>query len=831
MSGFNIAGLSSGIDTDGIIAKMMDAEKIPLTRLESEQTQVNDKLPLLSEINSKLLDLKLVMNDLTYETPFASKQATTSNTSVLKGSVNDLTATNGTYIIDSITKVATSTIATSAKNVGGFIDITRTMSHTIQKSLIGGTFTINGVSMVVDPSIDSVQNIIDNLNSPATQTATGVKASYDATNDRLVLQNINPGNKNVIMIGDPNNDTSNFLTAVGLNGAFQDVSSGTTVVNSSGHLGALNIAKNLSDSHFDKAATSGNIKINGVTIAIDASDTIVNTMNKINSSAAGVTLNYDSSLDKFQFISKNTGNSNIKFEEVAGGSNFLELAGVVGAKSTSAISGPLDAFTPLSNIKLTTPYTGNSVIKITGAVGSASININPADTINDVLIAINAQKSTTGVLAEFDDTKGTFKLKALDSFYTTPITAAYDAGNTGNFLDAFNLNGATSETTSYGYSVLKSSSDVGMIKLTDTLDKVNFKNAVDPGLPAGTLTITQGTFSKTINYDATAGTAMTVQDIITQINTHLPGEANVTAQFDSESGRIILKPDSNGDPNLVISDSNASPNNLMAALGLSTTNEIQKTGQNAEYKLNGTTYYANSNVVADKITGISFTLLGISTTATNLTIAGDTSAAKKSIEDFVTKYNDVLTLMDKEVKDEEGPLYRDNTLDDTINNLRAQINRYVENGLSSTAKSLSDIGITSGKVGMIFTKDYIGKLEIDSSKLDKALATNAMDVRKLFAYDSENGIKYSDGIAFHLNDALDSLTRLDGTYNSVIKLQTNHLSDIKKDIIQWNDRMKLMEDGLRSKFTAMETLMNQLKSQSSSLTQALSQLNSSSSGS
>ncbi len=816
MSGFNIGGLSSGLDTDSIIKKMVEAEKIPVTRLESEKAKVTDKLPVLTEINSKLLELKIVMSDLTYETPFATKQVTTSNTAALTGSVNDLSATNGTYIIDSITNVATATVATSAKTVGGFIDISQKLSGTIQKNLISGTFSINGASFMVDASKDSMQKIIGDIN--AAMGATGVIASYDSTNDKLVLQNVSAGNKNAIMIGDPNNDTSNFLTAVGLNGAFQDISSGTNVVNSSGHLGALNISKSLSASNFDKVATSGKVKINGVGIEIDISDSIVNIMNKINNSSAGVIVNYDTSTDKFQFMSKNTGTSNIKFEEVAAGSNFLELAGVAGVKSAAPISADLDANTALSSLKLSTPYAGNSVIKITGTSGSATFNIDATKTINDIVTDINSQIAATGVKAEYDAEHGKFKFKASDQFYTTPITAVYDIGNTGNFLDSFNLNTASSETVKYGYSVLESTQDVGMVKLTDTLGTANFQNAVPA---AGTFTIKQGPFTYNIAYD----TSMTVQDLIDAVGTQSGN--SIKASLDSESGRLIIKPDSNGDPNLVMTDSNAGPN-LLSAIGMASINDTQALGRNAEYKMNGNTYFSNSNVIADKITGISFTLQALSTTSINLTIAGDTTVAKKSIEDFVTKYNDLITQINKEIKDAEGPLYRDSTLDDTLSNLRAEVNRYVDNGLSSTAKSLSDIGITSGKVGMIFTNDYIGKLEIDTAKLEKALSLNPLDVRKLFAYDSNNGNKYADGIAYNLNRSLDSLTKLDGTYNSVIKLTNKQLSSINADLVHWNDRIKLIEDGLRSKFQSMETLMSQLKAQSSSLTQSLSQLNSSS---
>jgi len=818
MSGFNIGGLSSGLDTDSIVKKMIEAEKIPLTRLESEKALASDKLPVLTEINSKLLDLKITMSDLTYETPFATKQVTTSSSSTLTGTVNDLSATNGTYIIDSITSVATATVATSAKTVGGYVDISQRLSSTIQKSLISGTFSINGVSFMVDASRDSMQKVIGDINIAS--ASTGVIANYDNENDRLVLQNLAPGNKNSIMIGDPNNDTSNFLTAVGLNGAFQDISSGTNVVTSSGHLGALNISKSLSASKFDQAATSGKIKINGTAIDIDVSDSIVNIMNKINNSSAGVIMNYDASTDKFQFMSKNTGTSNIKFEEVAAGSNLLELVGVSKVKSTAPVSAPLDANAALSSLKLSTPYFGNSVIQITGAAGSATFNVNGAQTINDVVNDINSQIVATGVRAEYDALHGKFKLKAVDQFYTTPITATYGGGNSGNFLDSFNLNpaSATSETARYGYSVLESTQDAGMVKLTDTLGVANFKNAVPAN---GFLHIKQGPSTYNVAYDTT----MTVQDLLDAVD--MASGGTIKASLNSESGRVTISPSSNGDPNLVITDSNSPGPNLVTALGMVKDNVTQVLGQNAEYKMNGNTYFSNSNTIADKITGVSFTLQALSTTPVNLTIGGDTSAAKKTIEDFVKKYNDVITQIDKELKDTEGPLYRNSTLDDTLYNLRREINKYVDTGLSSTAKSLSDIGISSGKVGMIFTKDYIGKLEIDSEKLEKSLAQTPMDVRKLFAFDQNNGNKYTDGIGTNLNKYLDSLTKLDGTYNSVIKLTDKQLSNINGDIVQWNDRIKLMEDGLRSKFQSMETLMSQLKAQSSSLTQSLNQLSSS----
>ena len=64
-------------------------------------------------------------------------------------------------------------------------------------------------------------------------------------------------------------DTSNFLTAAKLLGAFQDTSGGSTTVTSSTHLGAVNHRDYLSDAHFETAVTAGSFRVNGVEIEVD----------------------------------------------------------------------------------------------------------------------------------------------------------------------------------------------------------------------------------------------------------------------------------------------------------------------------------------------------------------------------------------------------------------------------------------------------------------------------------------------------------------------------------------------------------------------------------
>ena len=73
-----------------------------------------------------------------------------------------------------------------------------------------GSFKINGVSISFDVSADSLENVMDRINS----SSAGVIATFDPTNDRLQLINKTTGDLGVSM----SDETGNFLAATGLSG-------------------------------------------------------------------------------------------------------------------------------------------------------------------------------------------------------------------------------------------------------------------------------------------------------------------------------------------------------------------------------------------------------------------------------------------------------------------------------------------------------------------------------------------------------------------------------------------------------------------------------------
>ena len=127
-------------------------------------------------------------------------------------------------------------------------------------------------------------------------------ASYNSLTDKIDLVK---GAGGSISLG-ASNDTSNFLQAMRL-------SSGTTPVARSTTLSSPKLSGSIDSANLSGWAGSSvqdSITINGTSIDYNsATDSLQSLMNKINSSAAGVTATYDVSAGKFLLTNKNTGNT------------------------------------------------------------------------------------------------------------------------------------------------------------------------------------------------------------------------------------------------------------------------------------------------------------------------------------------------------------------------------------------------------------------------------------------------------------------------------------------------------------------------------------------
>ena len=283
----SMPGLASGMDWQSIIKKLMSVSEKPLNNLETQKTSLENEQDALEENFKPMLEnFRQSLMTLELQSTFLSKASSVSDTSVLDATAAS-TALTGNYQIK-VDKMATFTTLDPSKTAGSAVDPAEVLSSlNLRSAVTTGYITINGVQINIDPSTQSLNDVISNINN----SSAGVTASYDSTNDKFVLT----GNgSTVINVGSPT-DTSDFLQAIYLDNAPQESDgNGNTVISSTVHIGAISPSSTLSNLGIE----SGSILINGVSVDVDSTQTLDALISNINNSSANVTTWYDSNTDK-----------------------------------------------------------------------------------------------------------------------------------------------------------------------------------------------------------------------------------------------------------------------------------------------------------------------------------------------------------------------------------------------------------------------------------------------------------------------------------------------------------------------------------------------------
>ncbi|HPO16960.1 MAG TPA: flagellar filament capping protein FliD [Candidatus Hydrogenedentes bacterium] len=332
-SGWSAGGLISGLDTATLISQLVAIKREPETRIQTRITTLQSQQTALKELRTQLFTLRNRIQDFRLNNVFNAYKSSTSEDTVLTSSISSSTPVVGSFVIN-VTQLASATVATSSSVMGGNIDPNAALNSSgITTNIEAGTFTINGVAFNVDPTTDSLNSILADINS----SAAGVTATYDAVNDKVLFTNTAAGDTDVINFG-ASGDESNFLTAISIKGATQYTGpTGSTTVTSTVHLGSIDGYGTLNTENFvGGTATSGVFTINGIQISVDAStDTLMDVIERINMSDAGVTASYDASTDSVVVLSKTLGSRTISFGSASDTSNFLSITNLSAATQTA----------------------------------------------------------------------------------------------------------------------------------------------------------------------------------------------------------------------------------------------------------------------------------------------------------------------------------------------------------------------------------------------------------------------------------------------------------------------------------------------------------------
>ncbi|WP_413580371.1 flagellar filament capping protein FliD [Bdellovibrio sp. HCB288] len=99
MAGIRITGMASGLPPN-IVEQLMDAERIPVKQMEGKKSEKDDRLKLVKELETKVMEITKNLSELTNVRGFADKKFTTSDNTVVDGQLDPNTAMPGEYNLE-----------------------------------------------------------------------------------------------------------------------------------------------------------------------------------------------------------------------------------------------------------------------------------------------------------------------------------------------------------------------------------------------------------------------------------------------------------------------------------------------------------------------------------------------------------------------------------------------------------------------------------------------------------------------------------------------------------------------------------------------------------
>ncbi len=259
----------------------------------------------------------------------------------------------------------------------------------------------------------------------------------------------------------------------------------------------------------------------------------------------------------------------------------------------------------------------------------------------------------------------------------------------------------------------------------------------------------------------------------------------------------------------------------LAALGLNTSADL---GQAAKYSLDGIDMESDSNVISDAIDGATITLKKEikPEDAVTLSLKNDDSKTVKAATDFVTQYNNLMSLIKSNLDvgnpsastaessstNVQGKLVGDSTLQRLQSSLRNMI-----------TQADKDNGASLSPFDMGFSVDKDGVLSLDEDKFKSQLADSPEKVHDFFYVQGEDSFDESTdtGYTAKLNNLVNEFISNDATKKGIITNKSDSIDKMVKDLNSQIDdftaRLADKREQYIAQFTQLDSIMMQADSQ------------------
>lgn len=794
MSTMRIGGLASGMDIDSLVEKLMQAERMPLDKLEQKKQIYEWQRDAYRDVNTKLQTLDTYIADNLILKSLNTKSAATSNSQYV-------TATATGSAVGTITIEGVSQLASTARGVGIQVNATSASKLSAIGISANGSFELKAINsdgsmanQVTKIEYDATMTISD-LMSKINSSGAGVNALFE--NGRLSISAKNTGDNKSGAEVQLINDGQDIFGKLGLENSGDIASGGTNAI-----FQVNGIATERSTNNFT---------ISGYSL------TLKETFN----SERTIAEKYNAAYTEWQ----NTNVNNLEYQKKIDDA-LLERDSTVSIYNTanSDYTNAKDALFGTMTISETDKTNFNKInnLELVQNISDTDLAVIQNSTLlndADYQIWLN-DGNDFNLKAKLKESNISFEqfnaLKSLDSAKLESLSTQAKYNTLGT---AF-LNGLSTEEKTLLNGV------TGLISEDDFNTQIeNWKNSSNE--------------SEKALGEKLAALTTNQKTVLRQLSpTELNDMSDVATKYVDSNAKLAIKNNKENEYNTLIQRREKAKTDFIEAFkqlnnGVETGYENASALSEADMPVssaNTVTLTSSTNIdeMVTKIKEFVNTYNGLIKDFNTLTTEAKyrdyqplTSAQRKEMEEKE------IELWEKKAK--SGLLRNDSIIQSGLSSMRSFI--YESNPAVSNTKfnTLYNIGITT-------SKNYMegGTLEIDEEKLRAAIAEDSDAVATLFSNPSgkkdtkvlQNGEEvvadtrgYLQKLRASFTDIKLNIEKRAGRSSMTENQFTlgKYLKDVGNQIDRWQDKLLTIEDRYWRQFSAMETMINKANSQSTSL--------------
>jgi flagellar hook-associated protein 2 len=228
-------------------------------------------------------------------------------------------------------------------------------------------------------------------------------------------------------------------------------------------------------------------------------------------------------------------------------------------------------------------------------------------------------------------------------------------------------------------------------------------------------------------------------------------------------------------------------------------------GSDAVAEIDGFALTRRGNVISDAIDGVTVNLLAAEPGGVvDLTISRNSGGTVAAIQAYADAFNAIKDFIGQQ-QSSDGVLATNGTLRASVRSLTEVMLKDVESLVGTGFSRAANAGVSL---------DRDGKLTLDVAALTSALENSPNDVKALFGAVGDSMYQASNSIA----------AAFSGTVASQIRFLTESNEALELRIDDVEQRLELRRESLIRQYTRMETMLTQIQSQGSWLTQQIQSL-------